>query len=192
MSGKSAYAVAKSLGHAPNWLYRVINGEAGILLPKLREVAAELGVSVGSLVDTPDARNSSGPDFVYIEEVEAVPGSGMFKFDETFKRRVALPRVLLEGTNYETGVCQLVRIKGDAMAPILLDGCLVMIDRLSRKLQDGSIYVMETEVGLLVRRIHNDPDLGWMIMRGEVGPIEYDNVEQFHIIGEVRRAWLEF
>jgi phage repressor protein C with HTH and peptisase S24 domain len=192
MSGKSAYGVAKSLGHAPNWLYRVISGEAGILLPTLREVAAELGVSVGSLVDPPDSRNSNVPDVVYIEEVEAVPGSGMSKYDETFKRRVPFPRALLEDTNAERGLCQLVRIKGDAMAPTLPDGCLVMIDRLSRELQDGGIYVMETEVGLLVRRVFNDPHRGWRFLSGEEGPMKFAQIEQFHIVGRVRRAWLEF
>ena len=52
-SGRSAYSVATSIGHAPNWLYRVLNGKSGILLPTLREVADELGVTVGSLVDPP-------------------------------------------------------------------------------------------------------------------------------------------
>ena len=53
--GRSAYAVAIAIGHAPNWLYRVLNQEAGILLPTLREVAEELGVSVGEIVDPPNA-----------------------------------------------------------------------------------------------------------------------------------------
>ena len=52
--GRSAYSVATALGRAPNWLYQVINGKDGILLPTLREVAAELGVTVGSLVDPPN------------------------------------------------------------------------------------------------------------------------------------------
>ena len=53
--GRTAYSVATALGRAPNWLYRVINGNAGILIPTLREVAAELGVAVGSLLDPPHA-----------------------------------------------------------------------------------------------------------------------------------------
>ena len=50
-TGRSPYAVAKALGRSPNWLYRVINGKSGILLPPLREVAGELGVPVSCLVD---------------------------------------------------------------------------------------------------------------------------------------------
>ena len=53
--GRTAYSVAVALGHSPNWLYRVINGKAGILIPTLREVAAELGVTAGSLLDPPQS-----------------------------------------------------------------------------------------------------------------------------------------
>ena len=52
-SGRSAYSVAKALGYAPNGLYQVLNGKNGILLPTLREIAAELGKSVSELVDDP-------------------------------------------------------------------------------------------------------------------------------------------
>ena len=57
-SGRTAYSVATALGRPPNWLYQVINGKDGILLPTLREVAAELGVSVGELVDPPSNGSS--------------------------------------------------------------------------------------------------------------------------------------
>jgi phage repressor protein C with HTH and peptisase S24 domain len=196
VSGKTAYAVAKSLGHAPNWLYRVINGEAGILLPTLREVAAELGVPVGSLVDPLDDRSAEVPDFVYVVEVEAVPGSGETKFDETFKRRIALPRALLEDIsediNSDSFFWRLVRIEGDSMAPTLPDGCLVMIDRLDREFQDEGIYVMVTEQELLVRRVRWDKNLEWVILNGETDPVEVTPVGPARVIGRVRRAWSEF
>ena len=40
--GRSAYTIAKALGHSPNRLYRVGNGESGVLMPTLRELAAPL------------------------------------------------------------------------------------------------------------------------------------------------------
>ena len=72
--GRSAYSVATATGHAPNWLYRVLNQKAGILVPTLRELAEELGVSVGELVDPPndpmaadrnDDRTASVDEFAY-------------------------------------------------------------------------------------------------------------------------------
>ena len=52
--GRTAYSVSVAIGHSPNWLYQVINGKHGILIPTLRELAKELGVSAGSLLDPPD------------------------------------------------------------------------------------------------------------------------------------------
>ena len=62
-SGRSAYSVAKALGYAPNGLYQVLKGKNGILLPTLREIAAELGKSVSELVDhpTPAASRNANP-----------------------------------------------------------------------------------------------------------------------------------
>ena len=48
---RSAYSVAAALGHPNNWLYQILNGKSGLLIPSLREIAEELGVSMGSLVD---------------------------------------------------------------------------------------------------------------------------------------------
>ena len=50
--GRSAYSVANALGHPSNWLYQVLGEKSGLLIPSLRKVAEELGVSIGSLVDT--------------------------------------------------------------------------------------------------------------------------------------------
>ncbi|MYD93833.1 MAG: helix-turn-helix transcriptional regulator [Chloroflexi bacterium] len=49
--GRTAYAVSIGLGHGGNWLNRIVNGRKGISYVGLREVAAELGVTAGSLVD---------------------------------------------------------------------------------------------------------------------------------------------
>ena len=57
--GRTAYSVAVALGRAPNWLYQVINEDYGIVLPTLRMVAAELGVSIGELVEPPSNGSSS-------------------------------------------------------------------------------------------------------------------------------------
>ena len=43
--GRSAYSVANALGHPPNWLYQVIREKAGLLIPSLRKIAEELGLT---------------------------------------------------------------------------------------------------------------------------------------------------
>ena len=63
---RSAYSVATALGHPSNWLYQILNGKSGLLIPSLREIAEELGVSMGSLVDDgqdiPDTNEQADPD----------------------------------------------------------------------------------------------------------------------------------
>ena len=188
-NGKSAYAVASSLGHAPNWLYRVVNGQAGILLPTLREVAGELGVTVGSLVDPPEDQISSSRDLVELVEVEATPNSDALRYNETFKRRICYSREMLGDMADRPQVCQFMRVKGDAMAPTLPDGSLILVDRVSREWQDGRIYVMETEFGLVARRVKLDENVGWAILEHEgkdAAPIP--PIGTVNTIGQVRQV----
>ena len=51
--GRSAYSVAVALRRPPNWLYQITSGKYGISIAALREMADEIGVPVGSLVDPP-------------------------------------------------------------------------------------------------------------------------------------------
>ena len=54
LRGRSAYSVANALGHQANWLYMVLKGKKGILIPSLREIARELNVPLSFLVDSPE------------------------------------------------------------------------------------------------------------------------------------------
>ena len=188
-NGKSAYAVATALGHAPNWLYRVINGESGILLPTLREVAEELGVTLGSLVDPLEDRIPDSTDLVELVEVEATPNSGAQRYDETFKRRVAYSRGLMGEMADRPLVCQLMRVKGDAMAPTLPGGSLILVDRTIREWHHGKVYVMETEFGLIARRVKMDQNLGWVILEHEgEDAASIPPVGDVNTIGQVRQV----
>ena len=188
-NGKSAYAVATALGHAPNWLYRVVNGQAGILLPTLREVAEELGVTVGSLVDRPEDQADISEDVVELVEVEASVNSGAEIYDETFRRRISYSRTLLGDMADQPLVCQFLRVKGDAMAPTLPDGSLILVDRLSREWQDGKVYVMETEFGLVARRVKLDENVGWAILEHErEDAVPIPPIGTVNTIGQVRQV----
>lgn len=188
-NGKSAYAVATALGHAPNWLYRVVNGQAGILLPTLREVAEELGVTVGSLVDRPEDQAAISEDAVELVEVEAAPNSGAERYNETFRRRISYSRTLLGDMADRSMVCQFMRVKGGAMAPTLPDGSLILVDRLSREWQDGRLYVIETEFGLVARRVTMDENVGWVILEHEGSDAaRIPPIGKVNTIGQVRQV----
>ena len=52
-TGRTAYSVAVALRRPPNWLYQITSGKYGISIAALREVADEIGVPLGWLVDPP-------------------------------------------------------------------------------------------------------------------------------------------
>ena len=52
-TGRTAYSVAIALKRPPNWLYQITSGKYGISIAALREVADEIGVPIGWLVDSP-------------------------------------------------------------------------------------------------------------------------------------------
>ena len=56
--GRSSYSVAVALRRSPNWLYQITNCKYGISIAALREVADEIGVPVGSLIDPPPTDGS--------------------------------------------------------------------------------------------------------------------------------------
>ena len=190
-SGRSAYAVATALGHAPNWLYRVVNGESGILIPTLREVAEELGVSAGSLIDPPEDNNEPIEDAVWLVEVEAKPESQSVGYDETFRRRVRIPRGLLPDPHIDPFFCQLVRIEGSELEPAFPDGSIIFVDRMRRELKDGGTFVLVTVAGLLVRKVEfYDRNKDWVIKGKDGSSEEYTFTEDTHIVGQVIGAWL--
>ena len=189
-SGRSAYAVATALGHAPNWLYRVINGESGILIPTLREVAEELGVSAGSLIDSHEETQRPADDTVWLVEVRAKPESRAAGYDETFRRRVQFPRELLPDPNIDPFFCQLVRIEGTELEPSFPDGTIIFVDRWRRELKDGGTFVLVTVEGLLVRRVEFYERTQEWVIGGKGGSSEeYAFTNDVHIVGQVIGAW---
>ena len=189
-SGRSAYAVATALGHAPNWLYRVINEESGILIPTLREVAEELGVSAGSLLDNPEDASEPIDDTVWLVEVRAKPESGDARYDETFRRRVRFPKALLPDPDLDPFFCQLVRIEGKELEPSFPDGTIILLDRLRRDLKDGGTFALVTMEGLLIREVGFD-EIGraWFIRDKGTRPHRYAFTDDIHIVGQVIGAW---
>lgn len=191
VSGKSAYAVATALGHAPNWLYRVINRESGILLPTLREVAAELDVSAGSLVNSQEDLGRETEGTVRLVEVEAKPETGAAKYNETPRRFVYVPLSILPDPNIDPFFTQLVRIEGSGMTSTYPDGTLIVVDRLRRELKEGNTFVLETVEGLLVRRVRYEQKINRWLIGGKDGDDSefYFDVDT-RIVGQVIGAWL--
>ena len=198
-SGRTAYSVATALGYAPNGLYQVLTGKNGILLPTLREVAQELGVSVGELVDPPgratwrdavrDGEQQDGPwRDIPIREVAPAAGVGAEVFGEEVVGYLPFRRDWLDARSIDPGDADIVSVSGESMAPTLPDGCSILVDRERREPHEGQIYVMRTEEGLVVKRLDKDEKGRWLVVSDNPdwppAPMLYGT----DIIGEVR--WL--
>lgn len=208
-SGRSAYSVATALNHAPNWLYRVLNGKAGILIPTLREVAAELGVSVGSLVDPPpEARRAPyiadealphlavsaeptetrGARCVLVWDAENAVGEGSLFDREAAVGCLSFRRRWLERHGLDPARCAVISVRGESMEPTLPEGCSILIDRAQLRRRAGRIFAVRADSRLLVKRAGKDSEGRWRLVSDHPAwaPVPWPSDAQ--IVGEVRWA----
>ena len=206
--GRSAYSLATALGYAPNWFYNVINKERGILLPTLREVAQELGVPIGELVNAPDdptpaasrnghhtaSDNGYNPDEANdqdgiwnlpVREVRPAAGSGADVFGEEVVGYVPFRRDWLAYHGIDPEQADVVRVSGESMEPTLPDGCSILVDRSRRELQPKCIYVLRNEDGLVVKRVDRNRE-GWWVISDNPAWLPVMLTEDTDIVGEVR------
>ena len=183
---RSAYSVAKALGYSSNWFYGVVNGKKGILLPTLREVATELGVLVGELVDPPgendvasgrnkcqgaiaetrapyDNYKPRGRRPVEILEVASAAGVGAEVYDETPVGVLWFREDWLRSHSIDPAQSNIITIQGASMEPTLHDECSILVDRKRTEPHEGRIYVIRTEEGLVVKRLGLDEEGRWEI-----------------------------
>lgn len=204
--GRSAYSVAKALGVSPNWIYRVLNMDRGIMLPRLREIADELGVSLGELVDPP-SENGVESNFInedaadddsktqniaaqfhpiQVLEVGSAAGSGAEIYDETPIGVLWFRDDWLREHRIDPARCNVIGVSGDSMEPTLPDGCSILVDRSRRELHDKRIYVMRNENGLVVKRVLHNPQHGWLLISDNITWPTVVMSEETDIVGEVR------
>ena len=188
--GRTAYSVATALGRAPNWLYRVINGNAGILIPTLREVAAELGVAAGSLLEPPQATHVGAlegelpyaavlrPGYRPVQLVTSgtvgggsagdadhahVAGYLPFREDWLAKHRLNPSR------------CSVIEVVGQSMEPSIQHRAVILVDHQRTQRRHDRIFVLGSEEGELVKRAWRTRD-GWQMMSDNPDKDRYPTV----------------
>ena len=180
------------------------------LLPTLRGVAAELGVTLGALVDPPGENGvTSGrerqsgaiaetrapyDDYkpVKILEVASAAGSGTEVYDETPEGFLWFREDWLKNHSIDPGQSNIISVRGVSMEPTLSDGCSILVDRNRREPHEGRIYVMRTEEGLVVKRLGLDEEGRWEIRSDNPGWEPSLMLYGTDIIGEVRWSAVTF
>ena len=161
LSGRSPRDIAAALGHAPNWLYRVINGDSGLPIPTLRALASELGVPAGSLIEIHATSGGFGSaQFVLIPEFDAPPIPGAPRSEDGVVGWEQIQRDRLDALGADPEECEMVRVRSTVTNLIPPEGCLVLVDRSQNEPQDGRAYLLHTREGLAVKRLAWDEGFG--------------------------------
>jgi phage repressor protein C with HTH and peptisase S24 domain len=159
--GADFAGLSRMLGRNPAYIQQYIKRgtprrlaeEDRRLLARYFGVAEEvLGASV-----PPDA---SGDEFVRVPRlaVGASAGPGALAGDERAHGHIAFDPAWLRRLAADSKLLSLIRVEGDSMAPTLVDGDEILVDRAdaAERLRDG-IYVLRIEDALVVKRIARHP-----------------------------------
>jgi DNA-binding Xre family transcriptional regulator len=90
----------------------------------------------------------------YFKNINSSAGGGAFNYEEDFESLILDDDVvkLLGGKNSIKNI-EAINVVGDSMEPILKDKSIIFIDRSKTQFSNNEIYVVNTNQGVLVKRI---------------------------------------
>ena len=154
MTFEGVAAAAVELGVSLDYLAGLTEESAPVVELVARLGGLETGVSVG------EARLAESVDVV---EVAAAAGSGAETLDETPVGRVWFTRGWLRRRGINPVRCNVISVMGESMEPTLPSGCSILVDRGSKELHAGGVYVMRTDEGLVVKRLAGNRHCWWLV-----------------------------
>ena len=134
----------------------------------------------------PSNYDTSDRSPVRLLEFASAAGVGAEVYDETPIGLLWFRNDWLKRHSIDPEQSNIISVRGESMEPTLPDGCSILVDRKRREPQDGRIYVMRTEDGLVVKRVGRDAEGGWQIESEHSAwpPVPWTDTTE--IIGEVR------
>ena len=123
---------------------------------------------------------------VRLLEFASAAGVGAEVYDETPIGLLWFRNDWLVSHSIDPEQSNIISVRGESMEPTLPDGCSILVDRKRREPQNGRIYVMRTEDGLVVKRVGRDAEGDWQIESEHSAwpPVPWTDTTE--IIGEVR------
>ena len=160
-----------------------------------REIACDLKAKIARIRDLeeghPELLDPNWHEHVGIDEVDTTVGADSSAGDEKITRRLKFPYPWLRRHGLRAHMCRIVRVAGEAMEPTVPDGSAILIDAESTERRDGRIFVVRIRDELLVRRLVQDPEAGWLLFSDHPDKAARPTVpwpEEATIVGEVK--WL--
>lgn len=184
----------------------IINWEQGSTFPTLVHLVElkELGFDINYLITGVKAekgKNNAPPEpyaYIPVYPTEVCAGNGVDAFDSTPLYFHAFRESWLKDRGYYANKLAVIKIKGESMAPDLLNGDYVLINMASNQPKTGCIFVVRIGQELLAKFIEVRID-GSIVLKSrnsfyENIVISPKNVEyqEFQIIGEIVEGSREY
>ena len=168
----------------PDDLRAVLTAEQGTPLSASRISDPDaLLVEAANEDDLPPGARSMGA-----REVEVAAGAGAVNLDEApEKGRIWFRRGWLDRHGIDPTQCVVIGVRGESMEPTLTDGCSILIDRTRTRRRDGGIFVLNTDEGLIVKRLGKD-GRRWQLVSDHPSWKPAPWPSEAKVIGEVRWA----
>lgn len=151
--GVALSALSRMLGRNQAYLGQFVNrGSPRVLPERERRMLADLLALDEAVLGAPDA---GGGDDVAIPwlAVTAAAGAGRIA-DERLIRDELLSRAALRQAGVAPADASLILVAGDSMAPTLLDGDRLLVDRADRRPPPrGAIHVLRRDEAVMVKRL---------------------------------------
>lgn len=156
---------SEAMGMTPQGLRRLVRensdelhaGKRGGPLLPIVELAKAAGVTTDWIATGHDRRPDLGPvqgksGFAVLYHYEASPKGQLVEVEDLHDAAVALRHDWLATLGVKPAEVGLMTMKGDAMAPTLKDGALLIVDRSAKAITGDGIYALLMGRGLAVRR----------------------------------------
>ena len=134
---------------------------------------------------SPEICELPGSRPVAVHQLQTAAGSGALDLDEAVTGYAYFHHEWLSRKGLDADRCSIIGVMGESMEPTLPEGCVILLDRNCRRRREGSIFVVRTGDGLVVKRASKGGG-GWQLVsdhpRWPDAPWPDDAV----IIGEVK------
>ena len=105
---------------------------------------------------------------------------------------VGFPGTWLRREGLEPHRCEIISVAGESMEPTLPDECSILVDRASRDLEDGRVFVISTGDGLIAGRAVRQKSGNWLLESDNPDKKKWPTMAwpaDAGIVGEVRWVW---
>ncbi len=109
----------------------------------------------------PESLNSATDNIItvkYFRNINSSAGAGAFNYEECFERLCIDSEVVKKlGGEKNIKNIEVINVLGDSMEPTLKDKSLIFIDRNKTIIEEDEIYVINTDQGILVKKLQIKP-----------------------------------